>query len=118
MTTGELPPGYQVNEVYGRGWQRGDRIGQAGWTTTAGAAGTTIGAEGVAVLDARTGAVTRLLDLGREDRAKGCCEVYGWTADGALLFHYDAGLARWRPETGAVDWVASDVPGRLSIAAR
>ncbi|MEE3919090.1 hypothetical protein V2I01_13860 [Micromonospora sp. BRA006-A] len=76
------------------------------------------GAEGVAVLDARTGAVTRLLDLGREDRAKGCCEVYGWTADGDLLFRYDAGLARWRPETGTVDWVASDVPGRLSIAAR
>ncbi|MEU8069382.1 hypothetical protein AB0B20_06475 [Micromonospora sp. NPDC049151] len=118
VTTGELPPGYRLDEVYGRGWQRGDRIGQAGWTTTAGAAGTTSGAEGVAVLDARTGAVTRLLDLGREGRSKGCCEVYGWTADGALLFRYDAGLARWRPETGGVDWVAGDVPGLLSIAAR
>lgn len=118
VTAGELPPGYQLNEVYGRGWQRGDRIAQAGWTTTAGAAGTMSGAEGVAVLDARTGAVTRLLDLGREGRTKGCCEVYGWTVDGAVLLRYDAGLARWRPETGAVDWVASNVPGRLSIAAR
>ena len=76
------------------------------------------GGEGVAVLDARTGEVTRLLDLGREGRAKGCCEVYGWTVDGDLLFRYDAGLARWRPETGAVDRVAANVPGSLSIAAR
>ncbi len=118
VTTGALPPGYRLDEVYGRGWQRGDRIGQAGWTTTVGPAGTMSGAEGVAVLDARTGAVTRLLDLGREGRAKGCCEVYGWTADGELLFRYDAGLARWRPETGAVDRVAGNVPGSLSIAAR
>ena len=44
--------------------------------------------------------------------------MYGWTADGGLLFRYDAGLARWRPETGTVDLVAADVPGSLSIAAR
>ncbi|WBC13198.1 hypothetical protein O7600_18790 [Micromonospora sp. WMMA1998] len=113
--TGDLPPGYRLDEVYGRGWQRGDRIAQAGWTTT----GTMGGAEGVAVVDARTGAVTRLLDLGREDRAKACCEVLGWSADGAVLFRSDpTGLARWRPGTGEVDLVARDVIGPVSLPAR
>ncbi|SCG55802.1 hypothetical protein [Micromonospora humi] len=115
VSTGDLPPGYRLDEVYGRGWQRGDRIAQAGWTTT----GTMGGAEGVAVVDARTGAVTRLLDLGREDRAKACCEVLGWSADGAVLFRSDpTGLARWRPETGEVDRVARDVTGPVSLPAR
>ncbi|MFG1675301.1 hypothetical protein [Micromonospora sp. NPDC049282] len=114
VTTGELPPGNRLNEVYGRGWQRGDRIAQAGWTTT----GTMGGGEGVAVLDARTGAVTRLLDLGRDGLAKACCEVLGWSADGAVLFRYDlGGLARWRPETGEVAWVARDVPGQVALPA-
>ncbi|ATO15754.1 hypothetical protein CO540_19555 [Micromonospora sp. WMMA2032] len=113
--TDGLPPGYRLDEVYGRGWQRGDRIAQAGWTTT----GSMGGAEGVAVVDARTGAVTRLLDLGREDRAKACCEVLGWSADGAVLFRSDpTGLARWRPETGEVDLVARDVTGPVSLPAR
>ncbi|GAA3748129.1 hypothetical protein [Micromonospora maritima] len=113
--TGDLPSGYRLDEVYGRGWQRGDRIAQAGWTTTASMGG----AEGVAVVDARTGAVTRLLDLGREDRAKACCEVLGWSADGAVLFRSDpTGLARWRPDTGEVVRVARDVTGPVSLPAR
>ncbi|MFI5834437.1 hypothetical protein ACIA5A_12255 [Micromonospora sp. NPDC051300] len=112
--TGGLPPGYRLDEVYGRGWQRGDRIAQAGWTTT----GSMGGAEGVAVVDARTGAVSHLLDLGREDRAKACCEVLGWSADGAVLFRADpTALARWRPETGEVDRVARDVTGPVSLPA-
>ncbi|WBB73643.1 hypothetical protein O7602_28950 [Micromonospora sp. WMMD1128] len=103
-----------MNEVYGRGWQRGDRIAQAGWTTT----GTMRGGEGVAVVDARTAAVTHLLDLGRDDLGKGCCQVLGWSADGAVLFRYDVrGLARWRPETGEVAWVARDVRGLVALAA-
>ncbi|SCE87625.1 hypothetical protein [Micromonospora mirobrigensis] len=114
VTSGELPPGYRLNDVYGRGWQRGNLIAQAGWTTT----GSMNGAEGLALLDARTGAVTRLLDLGREDRAKACCEVLGWSADGAVLFRYDlGGLARWQPETGEVAWVARDVGGLVALPA-
>ncbi|MDG4803965.1 hypothetical protein [Micromonospora sp. WMMD980] len=114
VTNDELPTGYRLNEVYGRGWQRGDRIAEAGWITT----GTMSGVEGVAVLDARTGAVTRLLDLGRKDRAKTCCEVLGWSADGAVLFRYDlGGLARWQPETGEVAWVAHDVDGLVALPA-
>ncbi|WP_089154793.1 hypothetical protein [Micromonospora sp. NBS 11-29] len=113
--TDGLPSGYRLDGVYGRGWQRGDRIAQAGWTTT----GSMSGGEGVAVVDARTGAVTHLLDLGRDRLAKACCEVLGWSGDGAVLFRYDVGgLARWQPETGEVAWVARDVPGQVALPAR
>ncbi|MEU6203413.1 hypothetical protein ABZ814_07480 [Micromonospora musae] len=108
-----LPTGNRVNEFYGRGWQRGNEIAQAAWITTGGMDGL----EGVAVLDAGTGAVTRLLDLGR-DRWKGCCEVLGWDGDTVLLRHDPGGLLRWRPTTGEVTGVVRDLYGELSLAPR
>lgn len=108
-----LPPGHRVDEFYGRGWQRGDRVARAGWITT----GTMGGLEGVAVLNARTRVVTHLLDLGR-DRWKGCCEVLGWDSDGAVLLrHSPGGLLRWQPETGEVTGVTRNLFGAVSLAA-
>ncbi|SIQ57952.1 hypothetical protein [Micromonospora avicenniae] len=107
-----LPTGDRVNEFYGRGWQRGDQIAQAGWISTGGMDGL----EGVAVVDATTGVVTRLLDLGR-DRSKGCCGVLGWDGDAVLLRHDPGGLLRWRPATGEVTGVARDLKGEISLAA-
>ncbi|MER7440194.1 hypothetical protein [Micromonospora avicenniae] len=107
-----LPAGNRVNEFYGRAWQRGDQIAQAGWISTGGMEGL----EGVAVLNATTGVVTRLLDLGR-DRSKGCCGVLGWDGDAVLLRHDPGGLLRWRPATGEVTGVARDLKGEISLAA-
>ncbi|MEH1026157.1 hypothetical protein [Micromonospora profundi] len=111
--TGELLPApYQVNEFYGRGWLHGDRVARAAWITN----DRIDGAEGVAVLDARTGAVAHVLDLGR-DRAKGCCEVLGWDKQGAVLLRLEpAGLARWHPETGEITGVLRDRAGIVALA--
>ncbi|SCG19275.1 hypothetical protein GA0070610_5642 [Micromonospora echinofusca] len=108
-----LPPGHRVDEFYGRGWQRGERVARAGWITT----DTMGGLEGVALLNARTRVVTYLLDLGR-DRWKGCCEVLGWDSDGAVLLrHNPGGLLRWQPETGEVTGVTRNLFGAVSLAA-
>ncbi|MGN9764035.1 hypothetical protein ACTMS2_02550 [Micromonospora sp. SD12] len=108
-----LPPGHRVDEFYGRGWQRGDRVARAGWITT----DTMGGLEGVALLNARTRVVTHLLDLGR-DRWKGCCEVLGWDSDGAVLLrHNPGGLLRWRPETREITGVTRNLFGAVSLAA-
>ncbi|MGW1058540.1 hypothetical protein [Micromonospora rubida] len=108
-----LPRGHRVDEFYGRGWQRGERMSRAGWITT----DTMGGLEGVALLNAETGVVTHLLDLGR-DRWKGCCEVLGWDRDGAVLLrHAPGGLLRWQPETGEVTGVVQDLHGQVSLAA-
>ncbi|MGC5018782.1 hypothetical protein [Micromonospora sp. DT47] len=111
ISSAALPRPFQVNEFYGRGWQRGGRIAQAAWITN----GVIDGAEGVAVLDARTGAVTQLLDLGRDNRSKGCCEVLGWDGDDVLL-RLDGQLVRWRPETGEVTGVVRALAGMVALA--
>ena len=109
-----LPRSNRVDEFYGRGWQRGDQVARAGWITT----GRMGGLEGVALLNAETGVVTRLLDLGR-DRWKGCCEVLGWDRDGAVLLRHDpGGLVRWQPTTGEVTGVVRELYGEVSLAAR
>ncbi|MGW4498530.1 hypothetical protein ACWENR_07925 [Micromonospora sp. NPDC004336] len=114
VRTSGLIPEHRVDEFYGRGWLRGERLARAGWIS----AGNTSGLEGVAVLDARTGTVTQLLDLGR-DGWKGCCEVLGWDREGAVLLrHAPGGLLRWRPETGEVTGVTRDLYGAVSLAAR
>ncbi len=114
LDTRALPSGNQVDEFYGRGWRRGDQLARAGWLTI----GSTGGLEGAAVVNAETGVVTRLLDLGR-DRWKGCCGVLGWDRDGAVLLRYDpGGLLRWHPETGEVTGVVRDLYGELSLASR
>ncbi|MBY8873522.1 hypothetical protein K7640_16930 [Micromonospora sp. PLK6-60] len=114
ISSAGLNGSYRVDEFYGRGWQRGNRIAQAGWTSTDARSGD----EGVAVLDARTGAVVRLLDLGREGVVKACCEVLGWDPDGAVLLRHDAGaLVRWQPETGEFTGVTRNATGQMALAA-
>ena len=107
-----LPSPYQVNEFYGRGWLHGERLARAAWITSS----EIDGAEGAAVLDARTGAVLHLLDLGR-DRAKGCCVVLGWDNKGAVLLRLEpAALARWHPETGEITGIVRDLRGVIALA--
>ncbi|MEU4472777.1 hypothetical protein [Micromonospora sp. NPDC023888] len=112
ITGGGLPAPYQINEFYGRGWLHGGRLASAAWITS----GEIDGAEGAAVLDARTGAVAHLLDLGRE-RSKGCCEVLGWDNKGAVLLRMEpAALARWNPETGEITGIIRDLRGVIAVA--
>ncbi|MFC4019571.1 hypothetical protein ACFOW4_16735 [Micromonospora sp. GCM10011542] len=112
VTDGMLPSPYRVNEFYGRGWLHGERLARAAWITSA----ELDGAEGVAVLDARTGAVSHVLDLGR-DRWKACCEVLGWDDRGAVLIRSKpGGLLRWQPETGEVTGVVRDLTGTVALA--
>ncbi|WP_410810586.1 hypothetical protein [Micromonospora sp. 067-2] len=113
VTGAALPVPYQVNDFYGQGWLHGGRLARAAWITS----DEIDGAEGVAVLDARTGAVAQVLDLGR-DRWKGCCEVLGWDDEGAVLLRLQpaAGVVRWRPDTGEVTGVARDLPGVVALA--
>ncbi|WP_433314650.1 hypothetical protein ACQP0U_00205 [Micromonospora sp. CA-269861] len=107
-----LPSPYQVNEFYGRGWLHGERLARAAWITSS----EIDGAEGAAVLDARTGAVLHVLDLGR-DRAKGCCDVLGWDNKGAVLLRLEpAALARWHPETGEITGIIRDLRGVIALA--
>ncbi|MEU9505613.1 hypothetical protein AB0D32_04950 [Micromonospora sp. NPDC048170] len=107
-----LPRGNQVDEFYGRGWQRGDLVVRAGWITI----GSSSGMEGVALLNAGTGVATHLLNVGF-GRWKSCCEVLGWDRDGAVLLRYDpGGLLRWRPETGEVTGVVRNLYGEVSLA--
>ncbi|MCG5467674.1 hypothetical protein LADH09A_001439 [Micromonospora sp. LAH09] len=112
VTASALPSPFQVNEFYGRGWLHGERLARAAWITNS----EIDGAEGAAVLDARTGAVAHLLDLGR-DRAKGCCEVLGWDNKGAVLLRLEpAALARWHPETGEITGIVRDLRGTIALA--
>ncbi|WP_030487628.1 hypothetical protein [Micromonospora chokoriensis] len=112
VTSSALPSPYQVNEFYGRGWLHGERLARAAWITSSEMSG----AEGAAVLDARTGGMTHLLDLGR-DRSKGCCLVLGWDDNGAVLLRLEpAAVARWNPQTGEVTGVVRDLRGTIALA--
>ncbi|MEU7802925.1 hypothetical protein AB0B10_27055 [Micromonospora arborensis] len=112
VTSSALPSPYQINEFYGRGWLHGGRVASAVWITS----GELDGAEGVAVLDSRTGAVAHVLDLGR-DRSKGCCPVLGWDNMGAVLLRLDPdAVARWDPETGEITGVVRNLRGVVALA--
>ncbi|MFC5925576.1 hypothetical protein [Micromonospora vulcania] len=112
VTSALLPAPYRINEFYGRGWLHGARLVRAAWITS----DEIDGAEGVAELDARTGAVAHVLDLGR-DRWKGCCEVLGWDTRGAVLLRVQpGGVLRWHPETGEITGVVRELNGVVALA--
>ncbi|MEH1164854.1 hypothetical protein V6V47_05655 [Micromonospora sp. CPCC 205539] len=112
VTGALLPAPYRINEFYGRGWLHGPRLARAAWITS----DEIDGAEGVALLDARTGAVSHVLDLGR-DRWKGCCEVLGWDDRGAVLLRLrPGGVVRWQPATGEITGVVRDLNGAVALA--
>lgn len=93
--------GYRITEWYGPalGSPGGDLVVRSGWAAALGFDGV----EAVAVVDARTGVVRRLLDFGRGDRWKGCCWPLGW-ADGntVLLRTEPEGLIAWDLRTGRI----------------
>ncbi|MEH0937297.1 hypothetical protein [Micromonospora psammae] len=112
ITDTVLPTPYQVNEFYGRGWLHGERLARSAWIVS----DVIDGAEGVVVLDARTGTVAHVLDLGR-DRWKSCCEVLGWDDRGAVLLRLQpGGLLRWHPDTGEVTGVVRNLTGTIALA--
>jgi hypothetical protein len=108
----KLPDNYAVNEWYGRAWRLGDLVVRSGWIRNS----VMSGAEGVSVVDVRTGAVVRLLDLGR-NRNKGCCEALGWLDPQTVVVHTDReGIVAWDIRTGAISLVAGRFPGRVTLS--
>jgi hypothetical protein len=109
----QLADGYGVSQWHGETLHNGaGRLVRAGWGTT----GTYSGIELLAVVNAHTGVVERLLDLGR-DRYKGCCRPLEWVDDDTVLVHTDKeGLITWNVRTGAVaQVVAGPILATVSI---
>ena len=106
--------GAGVQEWYGPALRgAGDRVVRAGWGRTP---TTTGGNEIVALVNARTGAVERLLDLGM-NRSKGCCRPLDWAdADTVLVQTDKEGLITWNVRTGALALaVTGPVDGTLAV---
>lgn len=105
---------HAVNEWYGPALREGDLVVRAGWGRSPILDG---GAEMVAVVDVRTGAVRRLLDLGR-DRSKSCCQPLDWVDGHTVLLRTDReGLLAWDVRTGAVNRVVDGpLDGTVALA--
>ncbi|GAA0419691.1 hypothetical protein Aca07nite_12780 [Actinoplanes capillaceus] len=92
-----LPSAYRISRWYGPAVPDGaGRVAAAAWGDRG---------EMLTVVDARTGAVERILDLGYE-RMKSCCAVLEWVDDHVLLARTDKeGLITWDTRSGAVTQV-------------
>lgn len=98
---------YRIAFWHGPAVGSGESIVRAGWEVD--------GAELVAVVDARTGVVRRLLDLGR-GRSKSCCEPLAWVDDHTVLLRTDReGLLTWDVRDGQVRIVAGVGVGRIAV---
>ncbi|GGN62049.1 hypothetical protein GCM10010112_19820 [Actinoplanes lobatus] len=94
-----LPSGYRISLWYGPALSDGaGRVAAAAWGSRPGYEGS----EMLTVVNARTGVVERILDLGT-GRGKACCTVLEWVDDHVLLARTDReGLVTWDTRTGAV----------------
>lgn len=108
------PAGYRVLEWAGPAVSDGaDRVVRAGW----GENGSYSGLEILAVVNVRTGAVQRLLDLGR-DRVKACCQPLDWVDGDTVLVRTDKeGLVTWNVRTGEITQVVAG-PLAATVAIR
>ncbi|MBB5874574.1 hypothetical protein F4553_008008 [Allocatelliglobosispora scoriae] len=107
---------YRISYLSPRGWRYGDLVAFAanGQLSTANGSGPR---DFVAVLDARTGAFTQVLDLGERDRNKGCCAVYGWqNSNEVLVYTQQEGLLAWDLSTGRVVRLVDPALGLVSVA--
>ncbi|MEV0901721.1 hypothetical protein [Actinoplanes sp. NPDC049802] len=102
-----LPGGYRISEWYGPAVPDGaGRVAAAAWGRRP---------EMLTVVNARTGVVERILDLGH-GRTKGCCAVLEWIGGDLLLAKTDReGLITWNVRTGVVTQVTTPVQGVLSV---
>ncbi len=101
---------YDIRFITPRAWRMGNLIAVA-------ASGQVENHPGdfIVVVDAPTGAVTNVLDLG--DRSvKACCTVMGWQNSDVVLVRTEDDLLFWRLSTGAVTQLSENVPGSISIA--
>jgi len=101
---------YHISYLAPRSWRMGSLIATA-------ASGQVDNRPGdfVMVVDAQTGAVTNVLDLG-DPRLKGCCTVMGWQNSDVVLVRTEGDLLFWRLSTGLVTQLADNVPGWISVA--
>jgi hypothetical protein len=101
---------YHISYLAPRSWRMGSLIATA-------ASGQVDNRPGdfVMVVDAQTGAVTNVLDLG-DPRVKGCCTVMGWQTSDVVLVRTEGDLLVWRLSTGLVTQLADNVPGSISVA--
>src|SRR5262249_40042183 len=108
--------GYKINYLAPRAWRQGGQIAQA----ALGQVATRSGSEPdnfVVVLDESTGSVSHLLDLGWQDRNKGCCRGLGWIGTDTVIVSTDQeGVLAWRLSTGEVTRALPLTFGVLSIA--
>jgi hypothetical protein len=108
------PPGYAVESWYGSPITDGEHLVRGSWGNTPAR-----GYESVSVLDARTGTVVRVLDLGA-GRWKGCCKPLAFVDATTVLIQTERdALIAWNFATGEV-WTVSrgTFAGLLSVRLR
>ncbi|MBO3739171.1 hypothetical protein [Actinoplanes flavus] len=108
-----LPGGYRISEWYGPALpDDAGRVAAPAWGSRPGFEGS----EMLTVVNARTGVVERILDLGF-GRGKGCCAALAWVGDHVLLARTDReGLITWDTRTGVVTQVTvAPIEALLSV---
>lgn len=98
--------GYRVKGWSGPGWRAGDLVVRAG----GGIRPDQTGAELVAVVDTRTGAVVRLLDT--------LATPLGWLDDHTVLLQASRGIVTWDIRNGQVTSVSRPFDGTVAIRPR